>query len=115
MSTTKIINGKQLKAAIREGADIGFNRQVDVGFIKNIDPEGFHVVSVALPFHNGLGQETPHHRCIVLVKVKQKDEAVELVFDIAESTYNTYTDADYVSAKINEATQREIKKALHVG
>lgn len=116
MSTQrKIITASQLKTAIRTGALYGFNRQISVEAIKNIDPDGFNVVSVFLPFHNGRDQETPHHRCSVLAKFKGKDEPVELVMDIAESEYNTFTDADYVASRIAQATQSVVKEALNVG
>lgn len=116
MSTQrKIITASQLKTAIRTGALYGFNRQVSVEAIKNIDPEGFNVVSVLLPYHNGRDQETPHHRCSVLAKFKGKDEPVELIFDIAESEYNTFTDADLVAYRVAQATEKAVKKVLHVG
>jgi hypothetical protein len=112
---TKIITSSQLKTAIRTGSLYGFNRQINPDFSKQIDSDGFHVVSVILPFHNGRDLETPHHRCSVLAKVKNTDEPVELVIDIAESEYNTFTDADYVAYKIAQATEGVVKKALHVG
>ena len=116
MSTQrKIITASQLKTAIRTGALYGFNRQANPDFLKQIDPEGFNVVSVILPYHNGRDQQTPHHRCSILVKVKNTDEPVDLIIDIAESEYNTFTDADYVAYRIAQATQGVVKKALNVG
>lgn len=112
---TKIITAGQLKTAIKTGALYGFNRQIQPEFIKQLDTEGFNVVSVILPFHNGRDQQTPHHRCTVLAKVKNSDEPVELVIDIADSEYNTYTDADYVQYRLAKATEGVVKEALRVG
>ena len=113
--STKIITASQLKTAIKTGSLYGFNRQINPDFSKQIDTEGFNVVTVILPYHNGRDQETPHHRCSVLAKVKNTDEPIELVIDIAESEYNTFTDADYVTSRIAKATQGVVKKALNVG
>lgn len=116
MSTkAKIINTQQLAATIRETSDYGLNRQLDFGVIKKLDKEGFHVVSVVLPYHNGRDQETPHHRCSVLIKFKGKDEPVEVIFDIAESTYETFTDAVTVMDRIAKMSQEIVKDAVNVG
>lgn len=116
MSTSsKIITARQLKTVIKTGALYGFNRQINPDFTKQIDPEGFNVVSVILPYHNGRDQETPHHRCTILAKVKDTDVPVELVIDIAESEYNTFTDADYVAHRIAQATSKVVKQVLNVG
>lgn len=116
MSTDqKIISGNQLATAIGEATHYNFNRQVVASFIEAIDSEGFNIVTVLLPYHNGRDQETPHHRCRVLAKVKDSDVPQEMVIDIAESTYDTFTDANIVMPRIAKASQEIVKDALHVG
>ena len=113
MSTKKIITAKQLKLIVNEAIKYNFNRAVSNDAIKNLDREGFNVISIVLPFHNGDFAEIPHHRCQVFAKVYGKDIPVEFYLDVAVDTFNSFRDADEVMNRIAQMTQNVVKEAVH--
>ena len=112
MDTKKIITARQLKLIVNEAIKYNFNRAVSYDAIKNLDKEGFNVISIVLPFHNGDFADIPHHRCQVFAKIYGSEEPREFYLDVAVDTFNTFRDASYVTNKIAEMTQKVVKEAL---
>ena len=109
MDTKKIITASQLKLIVNEAVRYNFNRGVLPEAIKNLDKEGFNVLSIILPFHNGDFAPIAHHRCQVFAKIYGQEEPREFILDVAVDTFNTFRDASYITNKINEITQKVVK------
>jgi hypothetical protein len=94
MSDLKVCNTKDLVNLCRRASRNGFNRQLDEAFIKGVDPQGLHLVTVALPFHNMDSAVIPHHRCTLYLKVKGSTEPLEgLLLDVAVKDFDSLQDA----------------------
>jgi hypothetical protein len=74
---TRVATTEQLLELVASAIERGFNRAPNLGEIEGvIDPDGWHVLSIILPFHerhwappNSM-PDPPHHRCDVLMKAK---------------------------------------------
>lgn len=62
----------------------GLNRSLPPSLRERLDPNGYHVLSVALAFHNGVDATPyPHHRVTALLKVADTWEPQEALLDVA--------------------------------
>lgn len=113
MDNAKIITSSQLKTIVNEAIKYNFNRAVSNEAVKNLDKEGFNLINIILPFHNGDFAEVAHHRCQVYAKVYGQEEPREFILDVAVESFNKFRDASYVTNKINEMTQKVVKEAVH--
>ena len=97
MSDVKVCNTDDLITLLGNAMRNKFNRQVDADVLGFLDPEGAHLVVVALPFHNLDHTSIPHHRCNLYLKAKGKTEPIEGLFlDVAVSDFDRLTDAGQI-------------------
>lgn len=100
MYDVRIFSTDMALAAMREGAKLGLNRQVDVdGITPLIDPDGWHAGVVILPFHSAFDKSLPsHHRIELMVKVKGSMDPIQLVMDITVDTWQRALEPSQVIA-----------------
>lgn len=89
MSDTRIVTTPILMELIDRGIKHDFNRQLDVSkVVEYIDPDGFHLLSMALMFHEQYKPNVDHHRVFVYMKTKGSSDPSEALMDIAEADWN---------------------------
>jgi len=99
MSNLKACNTEDLLTLCHRAIRNRFNRQLNVADIRTVDPDGIHLVSVALPFHNLDNAAIPHHRCTLYLKVKGSTEPLEgMLLDVAVKDFERLLDAERMLA-----------------
>ena len=85
----KIISAKELEIVNNESIKYQFNRTLTQEFINQLHPEGLNVVSLVMWGHNADFADILHHRCLILAKVENSTEPIEVFLDIEAKTYQT--------------------------
>lgn len=90
----KVVTTEVLKHLAQKAEKQGYNRQVTDEFLRDLDPDGFHIVSQVLLHEHAAGvQVAPHARCSVLAKAQGQDEPVEVFLDIPIDLFDLLPDA----------------------
>jgi hypothetical protein len=87
----KVIAAKELEIINNKSVTYQFNRTLTQEFINQLDPEGLNVVNIVIWGHNMDFADILHHRCLILAKVQDSKEPVEVFLDIEARTYETLT------------------------
>lgn len=83
----KVISAKELEIVNNQSVNYKFNRTLTQAFINQLDSEGLNVVNIVIWGHNMDFADILHHRCVVLAKVENSKEPVEVFLDIEARTY----------------------------
>lgn len=95
----RVLGTPQLLALIKEGNDLGLNRQLDYYTVeRDADPEGIHVLGMVLPFHQAYDAFPPHHRVQVYIKVKDSMEPVVAYLDVTDEKWDRLIRAEDLEA-----------------
>lgn len=101
METMKVCNTDDLAYLIHAAKRHNLNRQASVGFIKELDPNGNHVLSLMLYGHN---MDVPgtllHHRVQVLCKVKGEIMPMTLMLDVLDSDWGRLPSVEAAKARL---------------
>jgi hypothetical protein len=80
----------ELLSAIECGIELDLNRQADLDAVKKrIDPDGFHVLRMLLPFHSAYRDLPHHHRVEVYMKVTGSMEPAVFMLDITDTHWQS--------------------------
>ena len=95
----KIASTPQLIRIATAGEGMGYNRQLPKQFLEGLDPDGKHMVTLALVHEHIAGQPVdPHMRCQMLVKSKYADEPFNCQIDMS---INDYNEMDVIASPAN--------------
>lgn len=87
-SDTRIASTEALLRLDLRARQDGLNRLLTPYVRERLDPDGFHVLSVALPFHNGVeASPYPHHRVSLLLKLRDSRDPVDGMLDLAATEW----------------------------
>lgn len=76
---------------IEAGRLEGFNRTIPEGFEAQLDPEGKHLESFAMPHEHKRGKQVPlHMRVMMLAKVRDTDDPKEIILDMTSDDYHSF-------------------------
>jgi len=94
MYETRVANTQQLLELVTSARELGFNRQADYNSIAAMaDEDGWHVLSVIVPFHTrmmppeGAHPDPVHHRVQVLMKVVGKTVPEVFILDVTDTQF----------------------------
>lgn len=104
MSDIRILSTSQLLQAAYEGTMLGLNRQLDYSHVqRHADPNGFHVFSVILPFHEAYNKSLPaHHRVSGLIKLDNRIDGAEVIFDVTTENWNKYMNPEQFAERVKQ-------------
>lgn len=90
MNDPRVITTPVLKRLNTKAIANDYNRAISDAAIRRLDPDGFHVLSVALLHeHAGGVKVDPHYRCQVLMKMKGQKDPEVVYLDVEIDTYNS--------------------------
>jgi hypothetical protein len=94
MSHIKVANTHDLKALNKAAAEYGFNRHVPDAFLADLDPEGYHILSLRLFDHQAYDRSLPiHHRAEVWCKMLGSNDPDHIYIDIRAEDWDNLADA----------------------
>ena len=100
----KVANAKQFETMALNADAKEYNRRVvSEELIPLLDPFGWTVIEVVLPFHN----EQAHHRCCCYVKLKNREDPVIVWLDVDSDYDDTLLDSDELLANVRAAQEEE--------
>jgi hypothetical protein len=111
---TRVATTEQLMEAINAAKQYGFNRYPDIDAVRrDVDPEGFHVFSIIVPFHTrhwppeGARPDPVHHRVEVLMKPNGKNHPDKFALDITDDMFRMLGSVDEAYAIRNRNNHTE--------
>lgn len=85
-------NTENLTRIMQAGREEEYNRTVAEDWQEFLDPKGEHVVSFAMVHEHKGGQSTdPHMRVMLLTKVLDSEDPVEIMLDMSMADFDTFT------------------------
>ena len=90
-SRNTVLTTALLKEVHDESVKRDFNRLLSDEFFENIDPEGIHLVTLAMP-HG----DADHVRVVFLAKMRDDDEPVTVTIDM---TWDAYSHLPYAEQR----------------
>jgi hypothetical protein len=103
----KVLTTPQLKDINEDAKQQDFNRILADEFVnEKLDPEGFHVAKVVVPFHERHHfdgepvDDVVHHRLVLLCKTNGTDEPETAFVDVSADEWDALAD------RLNEVTSK---------
>lgn len=90
----RVVDTRGLRALASDAARHNLNRVPELP--ENIDPDGYHLLSMVLFGHNMDSSPVLHHRCTVLIKVQGSLKPVEAMLDITDTAFTNLPSAEFV-------------------
>lgn len=100
----------------------GLNQQVTSLAVRKLDPDGFSIMSIEIPFHN----DEDHHRVTAFLRIKDQQEPAVVLMDVLADDWDKLpeavtpgvalggTEANYVTkTELRKLTQKWIARANH--
>jgi len=89
MTQVKVLDSTELLTLNKEAEKRGFNRQLTDQTFVEIDPDGWHVVTLSMP-HG----DADHVRLGLLLKMANKDDPVEVFLDVTWEHFHALRSLD---------------------
>jgi hypothetical protein len=91
---SRVVNTATLLKLNRVAVMANLNRTLPESVTLGLDPTGFHVLRLVLPFHNGVeARPFPHHRVEALLKMSGEDEPTFTFLDLAVTRWEALVGA----------------------
>lgn len=75
-------------------AGLNENRQLSAFTLKRLDPNGFSIMSIRIPFHNVDHDNGPvHHRVQAFLKLRESAEPAEVLMDVLADDWDQLPEA----------------------
>jgi len=105
----KIVSTDQLYTLVRSAKRRGYNRQIDLGRLReSVDPSGIHVLKDWMLHEHKAGvQCEPHVRCEVYIKVADRMEPATAWLDVELEQFNRLTDSKVAEDAIAAASSMD--------
>lgn len=87
MSDIRVVDTPTLRKLVRIADKLELNRIPSDEVMARLDPDGFHVLSLILYGHNMDSAPVLHHRALVLIKVTDSDDPVEVALDVPDAQW----------------------------
>ena len=100
----KVATATQLRSLNNRADKRNYNRVLSNAAMKNLDPDGFNILSAFMVHEHAAGVlVAPHQRCQVWLKMKGQDKPVMGWLDVLTDDYDSLEDAQAVERKLEEA------------
>jgi hypothetical protein len=89
-SAVKMISTPRLEELAEAAGDHNFSRQLSPETLDQLDPDGFHTLTVVVENHKCEGQDDPvHHRARILMKFTDIPMPNQAFLDITDSDWES--------------------------
>lgn len=86
----KLMNADAVRLIARQGRENDYNRKIAQSVLRELDPEGVSSASIHLLHEHAQGVLVePHYRCMMHIKLKDRDEPVSGLIDVQMDTFNS--------------------------
>lgn len=91
----KVATTAQLLRLISTNEARGYNRGVDENFLRELDSNGLHVLTVLMWHEHKDGQSCePHYRIMVYAKLRDRDTPERVFLDVDINEYDSLPDGE---------------------
>lgn len=92
--SNSVLKPYEVRRLARNARKHELNRQVSEEVLKNLDPDGFSIYSMIIPFHDrGIVGDIPHHRVRAQYKMKGTVQPIETFVDVLSTDWDKLTEA----------------------
>lgn len=94
MTDIRVLIPADVRQVARHGTQHDLNRQIPQEVLRDLDPAGYNVLKLILPYHErGIIDDPAHHRVLALFKVNGEYDPVEMYVDVLTSDWETFQEA----------------------
>lgn len=92
MYSHTVLTAADVRLIARHARAAGLNQQVTATAVKRLDPDGFSIMSIVIPFHHG-GYGLAHHRVRAWLKMTGTREPAEVLMDVLKDDWDKLPEA----------------------
>jgi hypothetical protein len=93
MHSHTVLTASDVRRIARHAQAADLNQQLSAFTLKRLDPNGFSIMSIAMPFHEVDHGGPVHHRVNAFLKMRDTLEPGEMLIDVLVEDWNKLPEA----------------------